>query len=127
MSKMKEYLEQVSIELDYDGEINDEVIVRAAVRLSVSMPQQARIVSHLRATRKDTTRPSFSVENRINWRADKRAELICRHGIGHPSLLLMQRREGRSDTIHGCDGCCSRPEFKEVEEELLLKQTEGRS
>lgn len=48
-------------------------------------------------------------------REDGRIELQCEHGVGHPSLVLMER-EGREvldwHGIHGCDGCCQTPEFQ---------------
>ena len=55
-------------------------------------------------------------------------ELFCEHGIGHPSKQLTEfYRKGQRfsslwdthNSIHGCDGCCSDPEFKKAEEELL--------
>lgn len=32
-------------------------------------------------------------------------EWICEHGVGHSD-------DESKDTVHGCDGCCSKPEFK---------------
>lgn len=39
-----------------------------------------------------------------HWRDDKEMmERICIHGIGHPDPDNI-----RLDSVHGCDGCCSR-------------------
>jgi hypothetical protein len=47
------------------------------------------------------------------WRGDKGVmERQCPHGIGHPDPddAAHLCRIGRADlTIHGCDGCCSKP------------------
>lgn len=42
-------------------------------------------------------------------RADGRVELICEHGVGHPSRKLTLLYRGiwnDCDSIHGCDSCC---------------------
>ena len=54
-------------------------------------------------------------------RADGRLELVCGHGVGHPSYNLTKRRVDwqKHMGIHGCDGCCGLPSFKQYEEELL--------
>lgn len=41
-------------------------------------------------------------------------EIICPHGIGHPSKLLMldKGREWKDwMAVHGCDGCCGLAAF----------------
>ena len=39
------------------------------------------------------------------WRGDKRMfERTCRHGVGHPDPDGYY--PNKSDTVHGCDGCC---------------------
>lgn len=51
------------------------------------------------------------------WRADRRIfERICPHGVGHPDpddMEFIRRSCGRgrayAESIHGCDGCCSKP------------------
>jgi hypothetical protein len=41
-------------------------------------------------------------------------ELVCEHGVGHPSVRLTRPRDYYG--THGCDGCCSLPDFKTEEE-----------
>ena len=52
------------------------------------------------------------------WRVVKRetglVELVCEHGVGHPSLRLSPPWRA-FDGVHGCDGCCSRSEFTDFE------------
>lgn len=47
----------------------------------------------------------------LNWRGDRGImEVICPHGIGHPSPAQAQhmKRIGKEyENIHGCDGCCA--------------------
>lgn len=51
-----------------------------------------------------------------HWREDRRLmERICPHGIGHPDpdhLKFVMKLGGPlavySESMHGCDGCCSR-------------------
>lgn len=39
------------------------------------------------------------------WRSDTRVmELVCLHGVGHPSPTHIDRTG--VDSLHGCDGCC---------------------
>lgn len=39
-----------------------------------------------------------------HWRSDRGImERICPHGVGHPDFDDWMN----TDTIHGCDGCCS--------------------
>jgi hypothetical protein len=45
-------------------------------------------------------------KSKSNWKFNSyRYEWICEHGVGHydPDLL--------ENTVHGCDGCCSKPDF----------------
>lgn len=37
-------------------------------------------------------------------------EWQCEHGIGHPDFESAEKM-GEGWGIHGCDGCCSRPDF----------------
>lgn len=47
-----------------------------------------------------------------NWRSDRGImERICSHGVGHPDPDDYKFRETTSASIHGCDGCCSPPEY----------------
>ncbi len=50
-----------------------------------------------------------------------RVELICPHGVGHPSKKLS--KPGWQDwmSIHGCDGCCTKMGFLMTETAHLLK------
>lgn len=43
-------------------------------------------------------------------------EIICEHGVGHPSRLLTPLKFYYD--VHGCDGCCGSDEFKAKELEL---------
>jgi len=43
-------------------------------------------------------------------------ELVCEHGVGHPSRRLTHRWRD-VDGIHGCDGCCAdREAFAQAED-----------
>lgn len=54
------------------------------------------------------------------WRPDRGLmERTCPHGVGHPDpdhLSHVRRVRGqeaeRTDSIHGCDGCCAPPAAK---------------
>ena len=41
-------------------------------------------------------------------------ERVCEHGIGHPvrTTRPVTPEEEQWVWVHGCDGCCARPEFK---------------
>ncbi len=65
----------------------------------------------------------------INHREDGRVELMCPHGVGHPSAaltVLAQRTRtiGPWILIHGCDGCCKEPEFRASEVQHIMGMTE---
>ncbi len=51
------------------------------------------------------------------YRADGRVELLCSHGVGHPSRRLQRRPWDEVDGIHGCDGCCGDLAFAAAERE----------
>jgi hypothetical protein len=61
---------------------------------------------------------------KTHWRDDRRImERICKHGIGHPDPddLAFRLKNGMSDSkgIHGCDGCCSKPDpLKDIDFDL---------
>lgn len=48
-------------------------------------------------------------------------EFICEHGVGHPpraSWRFMDKVYGHKPgtwSVHGCDGCCRRDDFPDVE------------
>ena len=45
----------------------------------------------------------------LNYRGDRAImERICEHDVGHPDPDDKAVREG--DSVHGCDGCCTRKE-----------------
>lgn len=50
----------------------------------------------------------------LNWRADRQfMERLCPHGVGHPDPDSLRRNKvflGRDMGVHGCDGCCQKPE-----------------
>lgn len=54
-------------------------------------------------------------ETKHNWptvnRGDGRVELICPHGVGHPSEVLSPGPWEDWMGVHGCDGCCTTPEY----------------
>ncbi len=46
-----------------------------------------------------------------------RIEILCPHGIGHPSKLLTNPDEWKPWMhAHGCDGCCGQPQFSMTEQ-----------
>jgi hypothetical protein len=62
-------------------------------------------------------------------------EWECEHGVGHPddeSIREMDNIHGSGSEgswgIHGCDGCCSRPDFPGKAKTLMekLQTTYGR-
>ncbi len=58
---------------------------------------------------------------KINPRETGLIELVCAHGVGHPSEKLTRaagRRWSPVDSTHGCDGCCATQYFRKREGEL---------
>jgi len=57
-----------------------------------------------------------------NWRRHEYLmERVCPHGIGHPDpdhIQFMRDTAGEkvaeTQSVHGCDGCCSRPEWMNI-------------
>lgn len=49
---------------------------------------------------------------RLNWREDREImERLCpEHGVGHPDPDDLRIRSGVDPGVHGCCGCCRRPE-----------------
>jgi len=45
-------------------------------------------------------------------------EIVCPHGVGHPSWWLNNQAHRAYAGIHGCEGCCATPEFVKAEEAL---------
>ena len=44
-----------------------------------------------------------------HWRSDRGImERICPHGVGHPDPDDMKQYD-KYESVHGCDGCCTRP------------------
>lgn len=55
---------------------------------------------HAAAERNDTDEEPSSWEDEPFWQGPGyRGEYTCPHGVGH------------GNHVHGCDGCCSRPDF----------------
>ena len=51
-------------------------------------------------------------------------EHICEHGCGHPatySVRWFEKQGFKGMGVHGCCGCCSRPEWKKAEKDLQKK------
>lgn len=47
----------------------------------------------------------------LNWRGDRNImERTCVHGVGHPDPDDVKVRSQEGYGIHGCDGCCRRPD-----------------
>jgi hypothetical protein len=44
-------------------------------------------------------------------RFDGRIEIMCPHGVGHPSKILSTRNWQDWMEVHGCDGCCDTAAF----------------
>jgi len=123
MSKMKRYAEQVSVEMGYDGEINNEVLAEAQKRLFAKEEDHAYQCTVASEINKLITDP-FE-DKCVNYRMDGRVELVCFHGVGHTSMNLTLLRKGhlnQHDGIHGCDGCCSHPSFHKLETKLSGEQ-----
>lgn len=57
-------------------------------------------------------------------------ELTCPHGVGHPSLALMEA-QGRvprpGDGIHGCDGCCGTEAWRASEADAVAAAKQPRT
>ena len=54
--------------------------------------------------------PSWAVAQII--RSDRRdccVEDICNHGVGHPNQTWLQTQLDSWAGVHGCDGCCHKP------------------
>lgn len=57
---------------------------------------------------------------KTSWRGDRYLmERICEHGVGHPDpddqaykKLNWEPSRAAADAVHGCDGCCAKPERK---------------
>ena len=125
---MKRYAEQVSIELGYDGELNNEVLIEAQRRLNQQVEDDTNgdvLVYHpihcdIQKEVDQLISNPFEHEH-IEYRGDGRVELTCYHGCGHPSLKLQNRPPNSTDGIHGCCGCCQHPSFKELEARILQR------
>jgi hypothetical protein len=48
-----------------------------------------------------------------NFRENGLVEIVCAHGVGHPSKLLTNPKYYYG--VHGCDGCCDTEEFRRAE------------
>lgn len=59
--------------------------------------------------------PTRAKDFKLCYRMDGRVELVCKHGVGHPSRALQVRTWQDHDGIHGCDGCCGGEDFIEAE------------
>jgi len=69
----------------------------------------------------------------LHWRGDRGIfERICEHGVGHPDPDTMDHiantrgaREAESESIHGCDGCCSQlPLSESLERSDVFEMTD---
>ena len=60
-------------------------------------------------------------------REDGRVEVLCHHGVGHPSSALTVLKIPWRDWmgIHGCDGCCVGEQWM-VNEAEALKSASGK-
>lgn len=56
-------------------------------------------------------------EFQICHRASGIIQLVCEHGVGHPIKIPNERI--KSQWVHGCEGCCSKPEFLLEKEKYL--------
>lgn len=62
----------------------------------------------------------------VSFRSDGRVELLCEHGVGHPSaeLTLLRGVAPRPwHGTHGCDNCCQLAEFDDVVVAALVTLT----
>ena len=53
------------------------------------------------------------------YRADGRIEVVCAHGIGH--TIWYPKSMGKHGSVHGCDLCCCKEDFKLFAKEFLEK------
>ena len=111
MSKIKEFAEQVSVEMGEDGELTPDILTEASTRLNKkTKSHKERLVEN-----------PFEEEKMI-FRSDGRVELCCYHGVGHISKTLTEYMQGTFegfDIIHGCCGCCNHKSFAALENKLL--------
>lgn len=56
-------------------------------------------------------------------RSNGLVERVCEHNVGHPSKALTPPYFYYGE--HGCDGCCSLPEFAEAERKDSAASGEG--
>lgn len=56
------------------------------------------------------------------WREDGRTEILCPHGVGHPSQMLSRGKWEDWMSTHGCDGCCSSDDWRQAETLHLLRR-----
>jgi len=58
--------------------------------------------------------PHHMVTWPMRWRADSgKMERVCEHGVGHPDpddAAYWERLGQGFRNIHGCDGCCRKPQ-----------------
>lgn len=68
---------------------------------------------------------------RVVYRCSGLVELQCPHGVGHPSEALTRLWAKHPIawepwmSVHGCDGDCSKPVFKEAESRALARAKQG--
>lgn len=119
MSKMKAFAEQVSIQMGYGGELNNEVLRAAQRRLESEIDKDAHkakcVVARKVDELVDNPFEGFTVESR----SDGRFEIICFHGCGHPSQKLHRGEWKDIDGVHGCCGCCTHEGFAKAEQQIL--------
>lgn len=70
----------------------------------------------------------------LHWRGDRGIfERICEHGVGHPDPDTIDHiantrggRQAESESVHGCDGCCSQlPLSETLESSDVFEMTDG--
>ena len=72
-------------------------------------------------TSKDYVRENKKIQKKRNYpkyvrREDGRLEQTCKHGIGHTVRVPAEYQNDSAWWVHGCDGCCTRPDFKKANE-----------
>lgn len=64
------------------------------------------------------------MKRQVVYRTDGRVEVVCEHGVGHPtpaSAAKVAEKYGHKHVtwmVHGCDGCCSVEGFFTEDEQL---------
>lgn len=51
-------------------------------------------------------KPTWAIKQIVRHDRGGMVEDICRHGIGHPNKEWLKKHGTKTDSVHGCCGCC---------------------